>query len=200
MESHGKKSIDDFARAFFGMRNRDYGELTYTFEDVARTLNSVQPYDWEGYLRTKVLDVAANPPLEGLTKGGYSLVFTEEPTAWIKSGEKEGKNNDLTYSGGFVVGNDGKITSVLWDSAAFNAGMTVGSELLAVNGRKFESDGLKAAITAAKSMKAPVKLLVKSGEVYRTLDLDWHGGLRYPRLQKVGKVQGTLDALLAPRK
>jgi len=45
-----------------------------------------------------------------------------------------------------------------------------------------------------------VKLLVKSGEVYRTLDLDWHGGLRYPRLEKAGKGQGTLDALLAPRR
>ena len=199
-ESHGKKSIDDFARAFFGMRNRDYGELTYTFEDVVRTLNSVQPYDWEAYLKTKVLDVAANPPLEGLTKGGYNLVFTDEPTAWIKSYEKSSKSNDLTYSGGFVVGNDGKITTVLWDSSAFNAGMTVGSELLAVNGRKFDGDGLKSAIKAAKGTSAPVKLLVKSGEVYRTLDLDWHDGLRYPRLEKVGKGQGTLDALLAPRK
>ena len=199
-ESHGKKSIDDFARAFFGMRNRDYGELTYTFEDVVRTLNSVQPYHWEAYLKTKVLDVAANPPLEGLTKGGYNLVFTDEPTAWIKSYEKSSKSNDLTYSGGFVVGNDGKITTVLWDSSAFNAGMTVGSELLAVNGRKFDGDGLKSAIKAAKGTSAPVKLLVKSGEVYRTLDLDWHDGLRYPRLEKVGKGQGTLDALLAPRK
>ena len=54
----------------------------------------------------------------------------DEPTDWIKSAEKEGKNNDLTYSGGFVAGNDGKITSVIWDSSAFNAGMTVGSELL----------------------------------------------------------------------
>ena len=199
-QSLGRKSIDDFARAFFGMRNRDYGELTYTFEDVVRTLNAVQPYDWDNYLKTKVLDVSSSPPLEGLTKGGYDLVFTEEPTAWIKSFEKNSKSNDLTYSGGFAVGNDGKITSVLWDSAAFNAGMTVGSVLLAVNGRTFDGDGLKAAIKAAKSTNAPVKLLVKSGEVYRTLDLDWHGGLRYPRLEKVAKGQGTLDALLAPRK
>ncbi|HET8727564.1 MAG TPA: peptidase M61, partial [Alphaproteobacteria bacterium] len=198
-ESRGKRSIDDFARAFFGMRNRDYGELTYTFGDVVQTLNSVQPYDWAEYLRTRVLDVAAKPPLEGITKGGYRLVFTEEPTAWTKSNEKEFKNNDLTYSGGFVVGNDGKITTVIWDSAAFNAGMTVGSELLAVDGRKWDADGLKAAIKAAKGSKEPVKLLIKSGEVYRTVDLDWHGGLRYPRLEKVGKGQGTLDALLAPR-
>ena len=199
-QSRGKKSLDDFARAFFGMRNRDYGELTYTFDDVVRTLNSVQPYDWADYLKKRVLDVAANPPLEGITMGGYNLIFHDEPTAWIKSGEKEGKNNDLTYSGGFVVGNDGKITTVIWDSPAFNAGMTVGSELLAVNGRKFDGDGLKAAIKNSKESKEPVKLLVKSGEVYRTLDLDWHGGLRYPRLEKAGKGQGTLDALLAPRR
>ena len=199
-QSHGTKSIDDFARAFFGVRNRDFGELTYTFDDVARTLNQVQPYDWQAYLRRRVLDVAANPPLEGITMGGYKLAFTEEPTAWIKSGEKNNKNNDLTYSGGFVVGNDAKITSVIWDSPAFNAGMTVGSELLAVNGRKFDGDGLKAAITAAKTSKDPVKLLVKSGEVFRTVELDWHGGLRYPRLEKVGSGEGSLDALLAPRK
>ena len=199
-QSRGKKSLDDFARAFFGMRNRDFGELTYTFDDVVATLNAVQPYDWSGYLKKRVLDVAANPPLEGITMGGYNFVFRDEPTAWTKSVETEGKNNDLTYSGGFVVGNDGKITTVIWDSPAFNAGMTVGSELLAVNGRKFDGDGLKSAIKAAKETKEPVKLLVKSGEVYRTLDLDWHGGLRYPRLEKAGKGQGTLDALLAPRK
>ena len=140
-----------------------------------------------------------SPPLEGITMGGYKLAFTDEPTDWIKSGEKENENNDLTYSGGFVVENDGKITTVIWDSAAFNAGMTVGSELVAVNGREFDGDGLKAAIAAAKDSKAPVKLLIKSGEVYRSVDLDWHGGLRYPRLEKAGKGKGTLDALLAPR-
>ena len=199
-QSRGRRSLDDFARAFFGMRDRDFGELTYTFEDVVRTLNEVQPYDWTGYLQKRVLDVAASPPLEGITMGGYTLAFTEEPTEWIKSAQKKGKNNDLSYSGGFVVGNDGKVSSVIWDSPAFNAGITVGTEILAVNGRKFDGDGLKAAISAAKTSKEPVKLLVKSGEVYRTADLDWHGGLRYPRLVKAGKGEGTLDALLAPRR
>ena len=64
--------------------------------------------------------MAPQAPLEGITQGGYRLVFTAEPTKWIKSGEKESKNNELTYSGGFAIGNDGKVTSVLWDSAAFN--------------------------------------------------------------------------------
>jgi predicted metalloprotease with PDZ domain len=197
--SAGKRSIDDFAKAFYGMRDGDYGELTYTFDDVVATLNKVQPYDWRGYLTKKVYDVAAQAPLEGITEGGYKLIYTDEPTAWIKSAQKSGKNNDLTYSGGFVVGNDGKVTSVLWDSAAFNAGITVGTEIVAIDGRKFDGDALKDAIKAAAGNGPAPELLVHDGEIYRTVKLDWHGGLRYPRLQKVGKGPGTLDALLAPR-
>jgi predicted metalloprotease with PDZ domain len=135
----------------------------------------------------------------GRSKGGYRLVFSDEPTRWLKSAEKRAKNSDLTYSGGFVVGGDGKVSSVLWDSAAFNAGITVGTEIVAVNGRKFDPDALKQAIkTAAGNGPAP-ELLVHDGDVYRTVKLDWHGGLRYPRLERVGKGEGTLDALLAPR-
>jgi predicted metalloprotease with PDZ domain len=198
-QSGGKRSIDDFARAFYGMRDRDWGELTYTFDDVVSTLNGVQPYDWRGYLQRRVYDLAPQPPLEGITQGGYKLVFTAEPTGWIRSAEKAGKNNDLTYSGGFVVGNDGKISGVLWDSAAFNAGLTVGSQIAAVNGRDFDGDALKQAIKAAAGNGPAPELLIHDGDVYRTIKLDWHGGLRYPRLEKVGKGPGTLDALLAPR-
>jgi predicted metalloprotease with PDZ domain len=198
-QSGGKRSIDDFARAFFGVRDRDWGELTYTLDDIVRTLNQVQPYDWRGYLQRKVYDIAAQPPLEGITEGGYRLIFTDEPTKWWKSIEKTRKNVDLTYSGGFVVGNDGKIQSVLWDSPAFNTGMAVGNQLVAVNNRTFDMDDLKQAIKEAAGNGRAVELLLKDGNLYRSVTLDWHGGLRYPRLEKVGKGQGTLDALLAPR-
>jgi predicted metalloprotease with PDZ domain len=198
-QSGGKRSIDDFAKAYFGVNDRDFGELTYTLDDVVGTLNRVQPYDWSGYLQRRVYDVAPQAPLEGITQGGYRLVYTDQPTNWIKINEKQRKNTDLTYSGGFTVGNDGKVGSVLWDSAAFNAGLTNGAQILAVNGRSFDDDAIKAAITAAKGGTAPVQLLIKDGDLYRTASLDWHDGLRYPRLEKVGKGPGTLDALLAPR-
>jgi predicted metalloprotease with PDZ domain len=198
-QSHGKKSIDDFAKAFFGVRDRDWGELTYTLDDIVKTLNAVQPYDWRDYLQHRVYDIAPKAPLEGITEGGYKLVYTPEPTKWIKSAEKNRKNNDLTYSGGFVVGNDGKVSSVLWDGPAFNAGITVGTQIVAVNGRTFSGDALKQAIKSAANNGPAPQLLIHDGDVYRTVALDWHGGLRYPRLEKVGKGQGTLDALLAPR-
>jgi predicted metalloprotease with PDZ domain len=91
------------------------------------------------------------------------------------------------------------VSSVLWDSAAFNAGVTVGSQIVAVNGRTFKPDALKQAIRNAAGNNPSPELLIKDGDVYRTVKLDWHGGLRYPRLEKVGSGRGTLDALLAPR-
>ena len=198
-QSGGKRSIDDFAKAFFGVRDRDWGELTYTLDDIVATLNKVQPYDWSGYLQRRVYDIAPQAPLEGITQGGYNLVYTAEPTPWIKSLQKNRKYIELTYSGGFSVGMDGKIASVLWDSSAFNAGLTVGSEIVAVNGRKFDMDAITQAIKNAANNGPAPQLLIHDGDVYKTVTLDWHGGLRYPHLEKVGKGPGTLDALLAPR-
>src|SRR5690348_2970903 len=197
-QSGGKRSINDFAKAFFGVRDRDWGELTYTLDDVVNTLNRVQPYDWRGYLQRKVYNIAPEAPLDGINQGGYKVVYVSEPTKWITSGEKNSKSSELTYSGGFVVGNDGHVQSVLWDSAAFNAGITVGSQIVAVNGRNFSMDAIKDAIKAAAGNGVAPQLLIHDGDVYKTVTLDWHGGLRYPTLQKVGKGPGTLDALLAP--
>ena len=198
-ESGGRRSIDDFAKAFFGIRDRDWGEVTYTFDDVVAALNRVQPYNWRSYLSAKVYGVAPQAPLEGITQGGYKIVYTADPTKWWKSGEKSRKAIDLTYSGGLVVGMDGKIQSVLWDSAAFNAGLTIGSQIIAINGRNFDGDALKAAIKSAAAGGAAPTLLVHDGDLYRTVTIDWRGGLRYPRLVKTGAGQGSLDALLAPR-
>ncbi|HEY6049317.1 MAG TPA: peptidase M61, partial [Sphingomicrobium sp.] len=97
------------------------------------------------------------------------------------------------------VNNEGRVTSVLWDSAAFNAGLTIGSQVVAVNGRNFSGDAIKQAIKDAANGGASPQLLIHDGDVYKTVALDWHGGLRYPRLEKVGKGPGSLDALLAPR-
>jgi predicted metalloprotease with PDZ domain len=88
---------------------------------------------------------------------------------------------------------------MIWDSPAFNAGITAGTQIAAINGRDFDADALKAAIKAAAGNGPTPELLIHDGDVYRTVRLDWHGGLRYPRLEKTGTGQGTLDALLAPR-
>jgi predicted metalloprotease with PDZ domain len=195
-QSHGARSLDDFARAFFGVNDRDWGELTYNFDDVVRTLNQVHANDWAAFLHARLEQVSDHAPLDGLARGGYRLVYTDTPTEWFKSNEKARKITDLSYSGGLVLGKEGEITEVAWDSPAFNAGLTVGAKLIAVNGRALETDQLKAAIKARKS---PLSLLVKTGDIYRTIDLHYDGGLRYPKLEKTGSGPSSLDALLAPK-
>jgi predicted metalloprotease with PDZ domain len=130
----GKKSLDDFARAFFGVRDRDWGVLTYKFQDVVDTLNTVVPYDWATFLNERINRPGARFPLDWITRGGYKLVYQESKTSWWKQREMGRKIVDLSYSIGLTIGNgDGKgsISGVFWGSPAFDAGVTVGSKLLA---------------------------------------------------------------------
>ncbi|GAB5558468.1 MAG: M61 family metallopeptidase [Synoicihabitans sp.] len=192
----GKKSLDDFARNFFGVNDGDLGQLTYTFDDVVAELNMVHAFDWEPWLRQRVEQTSTRAPLDGLERGGYRLVFTDERPTYSKSAESRFKYIDLAYSLGLSIDNDGDIGNVVWDSIAFDAGLAKGNKILAVNGRAYEPSELKKLIKAKSS---PLKLLVKAGDLYRDVEINYTGGLRYPTLEKIGDTDGWLDILLAPR-
>ncbi|WCT72448.1 peptidase M61 [Sphingomonas naphthae] len=199
-KSGGTKSMDDFARAFFGVRDRDWGQLTYDFDTVVETLNSVVPYDWATFLKEHIYSIRPRAPLDWIAKGGYRLDYTPEPTNFTKRAEKSRKAIDLSYSLGLSIGKEGAVSGVMWDGPAFDQGITIGTTIVAVAGRAYSDDGIKAAITEAAKTKAPVKLLIKQGDLYRPIEIAYFGGLRYPRLVKIGTGEGSLDALLAPRK
>ncbi len=195
----GKKSLDDFARVFFGMNDRDWGVLTYQFADVAAALNKVVPYDWNTFRDTRVNQIAPRAPLGWLEKGGYRLVYAAEPTQWWKNNEKTAKNTDLTYSLGFTVGADGGLGQVIWDSPAFRAGLTNNAVITAVGGKAFSGDALKTAVKDAQTRKTPIQLLVKQGDRFTTVAIPYYDGPKYPRLEKVGKGTARLDTLLTAR-
>ncbi|CAN5499893.1 M61 family metallopeptidase [soil metagenome] len=199
-QSKGKKSLDDFAKAFFGVNDGDWSQLTYDFDEVVRTLNAVQPYDWAGFLRTRLDGHGPGAPLDGLKRGGYRLIYTDTPTDYAKSDETRRKSTDLTYSLGLSLNKDGEFTAVQWEGPAFKAGLTDGMKLIAVNGLAYDAERLKDAVTAAKGGKAPLELLVKAGERYRTVRIDYHDGLRYPRLERIAGTPARLDDILAARK
>ncbi len=75
----------------------------------------------------------------------------------------------------------------------------VGAKIVAVNGREYDGDGFKEAIKAAKDARTPVSLALKQDKYYRTISIDYSGGLRYPRLEKTGEGEGSLDRLLKPK-
>jgi len=191
-----KRGIDDFARAFFGVNDGDYGELPYTRADVIATLNSIYPYDWTSFLHERVDLPSARAPLGGFTRSGYELRYTDEPTNAYKARLKalEG-GGDFFYSLGFNVTKDKKLSSVLWDSPAFQSSLRIGDELIAVGETAYSNDALTDAVKA----KAPVRLIVKRGDAIKTVTINYTGGLRYPRFVKVGKGDGPLDLLLRPR-
>ncbi|WP_043606022.1 M61 family metallopeptidase [Novosphingobium sp. Rr 2-17] len=200
----GAKGLDDFARAFFGVRDGDWGELTYTFDDVVSTLNGVYPYDWASFLKTRIYGTGQPAPLKGLEMAGYKLVFKDKPNPYDEGGAKESKRLDLSYSLGMTLDKDGQVGATVWDGAAYNAGVVNGVKVTAVNGRAYSDDVIKDAITAAKTGgaadKAPITLLVRRGDRYQTVKIDYHGGLRWPWLESTtpGKING-LDRLLAAR-
>ena len=88
------------------MRDADWGVLTYDFDEVVRTLNAVQPYDWAKFLDTKLRQPGQPAPLAGIEKGGYKLVWKEEPNIFDKELMKEGNVLNLTHSLGMMLNKD----------------------------------------------------------------------------------------------
>jgi predicted metalloprotease with PDZ domain len=194
--SKGKKSLDDFARAFFGVRDGDWGVLTYDFDAVVRELNKVQPYDWAGFLDSRLRQPNQPAPLGGVEKGGYRLVWKDEPNVYDKERMKEGGHLDLTHSLGVIVEKDGKLSGVMWNGPAFKADIVGGAKLIAVNGIAYDKDRLKEAIKAAQ----PIKLLVQRGDRYDIVEITYAGGLRYPHLERVGSGPTPIDQLMQAKR
>jgi predicted metalloprotease with PDZ domain len=95
---------------------------------------------------------------------------------------------------------DNSLVDVIWEGPAFKAGLTQGATLVAVNSIAYDGDRLKEAVKAAKGAAQPIELLVKNGDRYRTVRIDYHDGLRYPHLERVAGSPARLDDILAPRK
>jgi len=192
-----KRSIDDFAHAFFGMNNGEWKVNPYTFEDIAGTLNGIAPYDWATFLKTRV--EGHGPLVGGIEAAGWKLVYTDKPNEAFKALETRSKGANLTYSLGLATNATGVLTDVLWDGPAFKAGLAPGMTIVAVNGREYGNDMLKDAVTEAKDGKAPVELLVKQSDRYETVRIDYHGGLLYPNLERIAGKPDRLTQLYKAR-
>ncbi len=198
----GKKGLDDFARGFFGMRPGDWGVLPYTRADVVAALNAIHAYDWDGFFKTRIETPGQPVPLGGIERGGYRLVWKDEPNVYDAGRMADSKALALTYSLGLSIDRDGKVLATAWGSPAFKAGIVPGVQIFAVNGDAYDGETIRAAISAATHSDAPIALLVKRDGRFDTVPVIWHGGLRYPWLERNagGKAPGGIDRLLAPRR
>lgn len=198
--SGDKKSLNDFAGTFFAVENGRNTALPYSFEDVVKFLNAVQPYDWASFLRTRLDGHGPGAPLDGLTRAGWKLVYTDTETDIMKLAEERRKTTDFSYSLGFALDKDAKISTVMWGGVAFKAGVSGNTTVMAVNGKAYKAELLKAAIKDAKGTDKKIELLLKKGNDFRTVSLDYHEGLKYPRLERIPGTKDRLAEILAPMK
>ncbi|HEY7994840.1 MAG TPA: hypothetical protein VID24_11555 [Candidatus Eremiobacteraceae bacterium] len=199
-QSHGGRSLDDFLKAFDGQQNTPPMVVPYTRDDVVAALEKVQPYDWNGFFQKWVYDVALHPAAFGIDLTGWRLYWTRTPNHWDDLDEETGGAANFRYSLGFSTGSDGKIDDVLAGSPAAIAGIGPQTQIVAVNGRKFSIEGLHRAVADAKDPNRPIDLIVLDDDLYRTVDISYHGGDRYPHLERVPGNDDVLRLITAPRR
>lgn len=199
-QTRNKKSLDDFARLFFNVRDGDWGQKSYEFADVVNALQAVHPHDWDAFLRTHMQSPAQPAPVGGFVLAGYQLVWRDTPNAYDRDRMALGRHADLTHSIGLTIDRNAVVSNVLWDGPAFRADIVNGTRILAVDGVSYQRDRLESAIRVAVDGKTPIRLLVERGGRYREISIAYHGGLRWPHLEKTAPGPDWFDRLLAPRR
>ncbi len=197
-ETKGRKSLDDFCRLFHGGKSGPPAVNTYAFDDVVRTLNSVAPYTWSDFLTARLQSLDPHAPLGGIQSSGWRLVYRDTPTAFEKSEEAAHKSFDLSFSIGVVFDDEGTMVDVIPNSPAAKAGLSPGLKLAAVNGRKYTKSILLDAVQGSSGAGSQLDLLAVNGDFYKTYSIDYHGGPRYPHLERDMAKPDLLSSIIRP--
>ncbi|MGH9433844.1 MAG: M61 family metallopeptidase [Terriglobia bacterium] len=196
--THGQKSLKDFCRLFYGGPNQGPQLKTYTFDDLVNALNQVAPYDWTGFFRKRLESTSPQPPLGGIEAAGWELVYTNQEPELLKAEEENHHSVEIPYSLGLILHGDGYIQDAVVGSPAYQAGISAGMKLIAVNGRGFNPDVLRDALEEGKNSSEPLQLLVANDDYYKTYLINYHGGERYPHLVRKEGKPDLLDEISKP--
>jgi predicted metalloprotease with PDZ domain len=198
--TNNRKSLDDFAKLFFGAPGTTGTVVKpYTLDDLVTALSQVAPNDWRGFLDTRVYRVAPHPPLGALEAAGWRLVYNDTPNAYAALRERTNKQTDASFSLGMWVKNDGTVADVVFGSPAYAAGLMPGMKIGAVNGRKYDGDVLREEIRAAKGTAAAITLFAEQASFSGVFRIDYHDGERFPHLDRVAGTPDVLSDILRAR-
>ena len=197
-QTQGRRSLDDFCRAFLG--GPDTGPIikTYTFDDLVSALNTVVPFDWNTFFRDRLESVSPHAPMGGIADAGWRLVYNEEPNLMIAAEQEASGKGDFTSSLGLVVKPDGTIEDVIPAMLANQAGLSPYSKIVGVSGQQFSVDDLKRAIQESKSISAPISVIVSNTGRIETHEINYRNGLRSPHLERMNGVTDYLNEILKP--
>ena len=105
---------------------------------------------------------------------------------------------DLAFSMGVTVDSGGVVRDVIHGGPAYAAGIGPGMKIVAVNSLQFSADGLRSAIDAAKTATEPIRLIVSNGAQFQDFSVDYHGGLKYPHIERNEAHPDYLSEILRP--
>jgi predicted metalloprotease with PDZ domain len=199
-DSKGRRSLDDFCRLFYGMPSSGPRVLPYDFDAIVQALSSVQPHDWSGFWRERLTRLRPAGPLDGLHAAGWRLVLDASPSIMHLAHEADDRDLDLRYSLGFFVDDEqATIGDVIPGSPADAAGLAPGTHVTALNGYKWSKELLHDTLTAAPDPAGTLTLLIEKDDMYKTVELQYAGGERYPNLVREPATPDLLSRIAHPR-
>lgn len=198
-KSSGKKSLDDFCRAFFGGQDGQPQVKRYTLEEVVKGLNEIAAHDWKGFLEQRVSRIQVEPPLDGLRRGGWNMVYRDKAGDLFSTRETDEKTVNLTPSLGLLLKEDGQVVDVIPGKPADQAGIGPGMKLLGVNQRRFTADRLRQAVQATQGGREKLLLLLENNDYFKTVQLHYAEGPKYPHLERLPGKADLLSEVFRPR-
>lgn len=200
--TNDQKNLHDFLAIFVAGKGSTPPQIVpYALDELVADLNQVVPYDWAKFLDQRVYTVQPHVNVEGIEQGGWKLVYTDKPNEYMEarssafSHDPPGPN--VWYSLGLNLEAQGAISDVRVGSPADAAKLAPGEKILAVNGNVYSGDAMKDAVHATKT-GGPMNLIVQNDTRVRTVAIDYHGGERYPHLERIDSTPDYLDEITKP--
>ncbi len=201
--TNGQKSLHDFCLIFL-TKDGNTGPVTvpYDFDELVSDLNQVVPYEWTSFLRERITSLSPHADLDGITGSGWRLIYGDKPSSYEKA--DMGKTLDAYFSLGLLVKDDGTIAEVRFFSPSFDAKLSPGEKILTINGRPFSPAALHQALTERQAgyhspdASRPIGMTVGIGGAEREVTVIYHGGERFPLLERDANTPDLLANLLAP--
>src|SRR5580700_1839092 len=196
-QTHGRLSLDDFLRSFFGQSDTDPIVAPYTRADVEGALSAICPFDWHNFFETRVYQVNSKPPTDGIEAAGWRVVYNATPN----NERFDSEILPISYFGEYSVGmdlkKDGTIVDVFPGTPAYDAGLGPHMTLVAVDGHVYSDDALNELIAHPRNGK--ISLIVRNFDSVESHEIQYGDGVRYPHLERIPGSHDYLSEILEPR-
>ncbi len=196
-QTQGKKSLDNFCRLFFLRSTVQTTVKTYREQDVFAALNKVAPYDWKGFFHERLTSHASHAPLRGLEMSGWTLSYSSRPNSFLAVARPNGLGS-MMNSIGLAASTDGNVSDVLRGGPSDKAGLVPGMKIILIDSQPWSPEGLIRSVAGSEKKSDPIRLRAEMLGVSQEFAIDYHGGLRYPHLERIQNRHDHLVPIFEP--